>query len=187
MDTLWGALNPIPEEHLIICEDQKEITIGDHTFKAWHTPGHARHHIAWQLDDVIFTGDVGGIKIEGGLIVPPCPPPDINLEDWNDSIELIRKSSVDQLYLTHFGIVEDKETHFDKLQFILNDWAQWMKPYAETETDLEIITPLFEDYVANQLKDFGLSGQAIDQYEAANPSWMSVIRLMRHWKKKLNA
>jgi glyoxylase-like metal-dependent hydrolase (beta-lactamase superfamily II) len=184
MDALWGALHPISEECLIICDHEEEIVVGDHTFTAWHTPGHARHHIAWQLDNVLFTGDVAGIKIDGGLIVPPCPPPDINLEDWNHSIALIRKSSVDTLYLTHFGMVEDVNSHLDSLQFMLNDWAQWMKPYAEAQSELSEVTPLFEQYVASQLKEHGLTGQAIEQYEAANPSWMSVSGLMRYWRKK---
>ena len=184
MDTLWGALNPIAEDHLIICDHGEEVIIGDKSFIAWHTPGHARHHIAWQLDDVMFTGDVGGIKIDGGLIVPPCPPPDINLEDWNNSIELIIKSSVDKLYLTHFGLIEDKASHFKKLKYILNDWAEWMKPYALSNKPLDEVTPLFQEYVTSQLSDFGLSGEAIDQYEAANPAWMSVAGLMRYWRKK---
>ncbi|NNF36585.1 MAG: MBL fold metallo-hydrolase, partial [Saprospiraceae bacterium] len=120
-------------------------------------------------------------------IVPPCPPPDINLEDWNNSIVLIRQSQVDTLYLTHFGVVEDKESHLNKLEYILNDWAQWMKTHAEANTPVSEVTPQFEKYVAGQLREFGLSGQAIDQYEAANPSWMSVSGLMRYWRKKLNA
>ena len=184
MEPLWGALNPIQEDRLITCDHEEEIKVGDKTFKAWHTPGHARHHIAWQLDDVMFTGDVGGVKIEDGLIVPPCPPPDINLEDWNDSIELIRNSTVDKLYLTHYGLIEDKETHLNQLQHILNDWAQWMKPHAESESPMAEVTQQFEKYVADQLREHGLSGQAIDQYEAANPSWMSVAGLMRYWRKK---
>ena len=187
MDTLWGALNPIPNDHLVVCDHGQEIIIGGQKFTAWYTPGHARHHIAWQLEDVMFTGDVGGIKIEGGLIVPPCPPPDIHLEDWNNSIELIRNSPVNTLYLTHFGKIEDKTSHLDKLNYILNDWAQWMKPHAEANSMIEEVTPQFELYVANQLKSFGLSGQAIAQYEAANPSWMSVSGLMRYWSKKLQS
>ncbi len=185
MDKLWGTMKPIPDDKLITCDHEDEVVIGDQIFTAWHTPGHARHHIAWQLDKVLFAGDVGGVKIEDALIVPPCPPPDINLEDWNNSIDLIRKLPVDILYLTHFGPIKDKESHLNQLEHILNDWAQWMKPYAESKTALDGVTPLFEEYVAGQLKEFGLSGQAIDQYEAANPSWMSVSGLMRYWAKKL--
>jgi len=186
MDTLWGALNPISEDQLKVCDHGEKVIAGDQTFTSWHTPGHARHHIAWQLGNVMFTGDVGGVKIDKGLIVPPCPPPDINVEDWNDSIALIRQSTADQLYLTHFGLVDDKESHLDQLQHILNDWAQWMKPHAEAEASISEVTPRFEQYVADQLRTFGLSGQAIDQYEAANPSSMSVSGLMRYWRKKMD-
>ncbi len=60
MESLWGLMEGIPADQLIAIEDQTELNIGGLNFKAWHTPGHANHHIAWQMDDVVFTGDVAG-------------------------------------------------------------------------------------------------------------------------------
>src|SRR5690606_16623004 len=78
MDELWGQMHPIPENQLIRVEDYETITVGDTKIKSLHTPGHAIHHIAWQINDLIFTGDVAGVKIGAGPVQPPCPPPDIS-------------------------------------------------------------------------------------------------------------
>ena len=48
----------------------------------------------------------------------------------------------------------------------------------------EEITPIFMKYTAEQLRAKGVDETGIGQYEAANPSWMSVAGLIRYWKKK---
>ncbi len=184
MDLLWGEMKNINKSQLITVDHREEIVIGDHTFTAWHTPGHAKHHIAWQMDNVLFTGDVAGVKINGGPVVPPCPPPDINLEKWNDSLALIRKIAPEKLYLTHFGSISNIEEHLDDLHNMLNDWAYWIKERWEDGKTAEELTPLFSEYTKNQLLKLGVSEAISQTYEAANPSWMSVAGLIRYWKKK---
>lgn len=187
METLWGKMEKIPENQLIAVPDEEIISIGGKDFKALHTPGHASHHIAWQLDDVIFTGDVAGAKINNGPVSPPCPPPDIDLEAWLKSIERIRELNPRLLYLTHFGIVENVNEHLDELIFMLRDWGEWIKIRWEKGMDHTSITPEFKAYAAKQLADAGLSESEIAIYEAANPAWMSVAGLLRYWTKKAEA
>lgn len=184
METLWGDMRLIPETQLQVVAHREEIQIGDHTFRAWHTPGHANHHIAWQDGRHVFTGDVAGVRIGDGPVVPPCPPPDIFLEAWFDSIQTLRQLAPDTLYLTHFGPVTSAMTHLDQLEQVLRDWADWMKQPYEEGRDPQVVTPEFQAYVANQLQAAGLDAEGIAQYEAANPSWMSVAGLLRYWKKR---
>lgn len=184
MERLWGEMKPIEETLLIPADDQDEIKIGEHTFKVFYTPGHAVHHNAYQLGNSIFTGDVAGVKINNGPVVPPCPPPDINLSHWKNSIQKIRNQNPKTLYLTHFGKVENPNKHLNQLETILDDWANWMKPYYDTETSAEEITPKFMEYTKNQLKSANVSEEDIQRYEYANPSWMSVAGLLRYWKLK---
>lgn len=184
MDSLWGDMRAIPEDQLQVVGDRERLTFGDLDMIALHTPGHAVHHIAWQADKVVFTGDVAGVKIDDGIVVPPCPPPDIDLDSWETSIEKIDDRAPEQLYLTHYGQVDDVEQHLEDLQRMLWDWAYWIKPHWENETDLEEITPKFQAYVRRQLEDAGVSGVSLDRYEAANPAWMSVAGLMRFWSKR---
>lgn len=185
MDILWGKMEGIPKENLQTVAHEEVIEIGEHSFKSIHTPGHAKHHIAWKLENAIFTGDVAGVKIESGPVVPPCPPPDINLEDWGESIEKILAENPENLILTHFGQVDNPKEHLNELRVILHDWANWIKDKWQAGLSNEEITPLFMEYTAQQLREKGVSEEGIKQYEAANPAWMSVAGLVRYWTKAL--
>jgi glyoxylase-like metal-dependent hydrolase (beta-lactamase superfamily II) len=184
MNRLWGQMKAIKTEQLIAVNHGQTLTFGNRTFEAWHTPGHAVHHIVWKLGRVLFTGDVAGVKIFEGPVMPPCPPPDIDIEAWNQSIELILKADIDELYLTHFGKITNVRPHFEQLHYFLNDWYQWMSDHLQAESDLNKLIPLFQQHVGKQLVKLGLSENEIEVYEAANPSWMSVYGLSRYIKKK---
>lgn len=186
MDTLWGQMKQIPANQLIQVEDQESFEIGDLQIKSLHTPGHAKHHIAWQVEEVIFTGDVAGVKIDNGPVVPPCPPPDINLEDWKSSINILRQANPRALYLTHYNKITDISNHLNALENILDDWATWIQKQMQANLTKEEMVPLFMEYTAEQLRKAGLDEPTIELYEAANPSWMSVAGLVRYWTKKEN-
>ncbi len=187
MDTLWGEMRPIPEAQLTAPAHGSTIEACGLQFTAWHTPGHAVHHIAWEVSDsaekVLFTGDVAGVKIDGGPVMPPCPPPDIHVEDWQASIRLMRELPVETLYLTHFGKVTQKSEHLDQLENRLLSWAEWIRPYAEQSIDASTVVPDFQAFVQGQLLDAGVAPDSLQRYEAANPAFMSVAGLMRYWKK----
>lgn len=187
MDVLWGKMEPIEESLLVSVEDGQHFKIGEHTIKALHTPGHAVHHIAWQIGDQIIAGDVAGCKIGQGIVVPPCPPPDINIEDWENSIRILREAKPKSLWLTHYGEVTNVDAHLDRLTWILHDWANFIKPYFEAGKSIEEITPHFLKYANQQLLDGGVPKADLPRYEAANPSFMSVAGLMRYWTKKTEA
>ncbi|OHX65776.1 MBL fold metallo-hydrolase [Flammeovirga pacifica] len=184
MDRLWGEMHNIPEHLLIAVENGEKVCVGDVDLISWHTPGHANHHIAWQIEDLLFTGDVAGVKIGEGPVVAPCPPPDINLEKWQASIDLIRKISPAKLYLTHFGVVTDVVNHLIALEKDLYKMADIVKMYMEKDYSQEKMEELFITYVNNELKVLGLKDDALKQYDAANPPFMSVAGLLRYWKKK---
>ena len=184
MDRLWGEMQPIPEAQLREVAHEEALTFGDTTLTAYHTPGHAIHHIAYQLGRDVFTGDVGGVRIgDEGIVEPPCPPPDINLEDWQQSIQLLHDLRPRHLYLTHFGRVGEVSEHLNVLYRQLLNWADWVHERMDGKSADEI-APEFAAYVERQLRSHGASDEQIQQYEAANPSWMSVAGLMRYWKKK---
>ncbi len=190
MDTLWGEMRPIPEAQLIAPEHAATMEACGLQLTCWYTPGHAVHHIAWEVSDgmesVLFTGDVAGVKIGNGPVMPPCPPPDIQVEDWLASIQLLRELPVETLFLTHFGKITNKQAHLDELETRLLSWTNWMKPYAVQQTDPAIIIPLFQAYVQEQLLNAGIAPPDLERYEAANPAFMSVAGLMRYWKKVLS-
>ena len=184
MDVLWGDIRPIDKNLIHETADEELITIGDKQFKSWHTPGHASHHIAWQLNDVVFTGDVAGVRIGRGPIVPPCPPPDINIEYWVNSINVLRKVNPSKIYLTHYGVYENVTEHLDTLEKQLHDYANTIKKMMDEGLEMPAMIKGFEDFVSQPLRELGFSKEEIAQYNAANPAYMSVTGLMRYWKKK---
>ena len=81
MDRLWGEMLPVPEANL------RELRGGERLledrFEVAYTPGHASHHVSYLCEGTAFVGDVGGVRIAGGLTIPPTPPPDIDVEAWH--------------------------------------------------------------------------------------------------------
>ncbi len=184
MDRLWSDIKGIPEDKLRIVAHEEVLTFGDTNIQAWYTPGHAVHHIAWQIGDELIAGDVAGVKIGTGPVVPPCPPPDINIEDWKASISLLQSLSLKKVYLSHFGEISKVEDHWLELEKVLTDWAAWMYPHYKNQTPYAELVPLFQQYVKGQLEAAGVTGLHLTKYDHANPVWMSVTGLLRYWKKK---
>lgn len=184
MERLWGNMEPIGKKYLVAVDDQDELNIGGVEVRAFYTPGHAIHHNAYKIGDSIFTGDVAGVRINDGPVVPPCPPPDINIEAWKKSIQVLRSQKPERLYLAHYSVVENVEEHLAALEKMLDDWSQWMKPHFDKGETPDILTPKFVEYTQNQLRKMGVSEENVQRYEKGNPSFMSVTGLLRYWKLK---
>lgn len=184
MDRLWGEMKPIDEKLLIAADDGDVFNIGGVQVNSYYTPGHAVHHNAYQIGDIVFAGDVGGIKINKGPVVPPCPPPDIHIEDWYKSIDTLISLDPKALYLAHYGEVNNPIPHLKRLKTMLKDWSEWMKPHYDAGRKAEEIIPEFVAYTREQLRDAGVDEENIDRYDKGNPAFMSVTGLLRYWKLK---
>ncbi len=184
MDRLWGNMQPIDRKQLVSTDDGARFNFGDFEIEAIYTPGHAIHHNAYRMGDIVFTGDVAGVKIGDGPVVPPCPPPDINIELWKKSLDKLRAVNPRILYLTHFAKHEDPFLLFNDLELMLDNWSRYIKVFYDKEIPVEQIIPEFKEYTYSQLREKGVTEEEIQVYEYANPSWMSVSGLMRYWKLK---
>lgn len=185
MDRLWGQMQPIPDAQIVPVLHEQLFSIGGREFVSFHTPGHARHHISWQLgQDVLFTGDVAGVRIDSGPVQAPCPPPDIDLKDWHKSIDLLRQHPAQQMFLTHFGEVEDKNRHLDELSAALVDWSEWIHLAMRDGQLANDMVLEFQRYAEAQLRAVGAGDEVLKRYDAANPIDMSVTGLVRYWTKQ---
>lgn len=186
MDLLWGSLKPIPENQIITVKHGESFTIGGVEIVCWNTPGHAVHHVSFQIGDKLIAGDVAGVKIgENNMVVAPLPPPDINLEHWMDSIALLESLDLKEIHIAHFGKITNIVAHLTALKAILWDWANWVLPYYQKGVPPNEVIPLFQAYTKKQLEAHGVSKENIISYEGSNPSPMAVFGLMRYWKKRL--
>ena len=185
MDYLWGKTLPVPEEQVVGLTEQS-LSISGHTVKAWDTPGHAGHHLAFQIEDVVFTGDVAAVRIpDCEFVSVPAPPPEFQLETWLTSLDKLRKIDAKSFYLTHFGRVDDPAAHLDRLEQRLQDCAEFVKPIYQM--DREELQKTYQAWDREQALSGGVSAVQYEVYERANPAFMSAGGLARYWKKKLEA
>ena len=100
----WGEVVPVPEQNLKVLSGG-ETVLG---FEVEYTPGHASHHVAYFRDGVAFVGDMAGVRVPPyDLTLAPTPPPDIDVEAWERSIDAIAAWDPQTLALTHFGTSDD--------------------------------------------------------------------------------
>lgn len=182
-EKLWGRPQPISGERVRPVQDSGCLRLGGVAFQALETPGHAYHHHTWRIEGAIFTGDAGGVRIGGGPVFPPTPPPEIHAETWRRSISRLKGLRAHEIYLTHFGRFTDVANHLDELEARLLEWADWVRVRLCTGKALNAIVPEFEDYVTTSLNQAGLGDQEKREYELADPAWMNLMGLVRYCRK----
>jgi glyoxylase-like metal-dependent hydrolase (beta-lactamase superfamily II) len=125
LGAVWGPMEPVPGGQIEPVDHGERFRFSGLELVAWHTPGHARHHVVWQLEGDLFTGDLAGVRLPGSNhVLPPTPPPDIDLEAWRASLRLVRDLEPRRLFLTHFGVVEEVRWHLDELEARLERWRE---------------------------------------------------------------
>ena len=105
-----------------------------------YTPGHASHHVSYFVRDagLAFVGDTAGVRIPGGEVVPPTPPPDIDIEAWHDSLARIEQWHADTLFLTHFGPAAPSGPHLSVVRERLDVASRIVRASLDREgTDTE--------------------------------------------------
>jgi glyoxylase-like metal-dependent hydrolase (beta-lactamase superfamily II) len=171
MDRLWGEVVPIPEANVRPLSGGERID----GLRVAHTPGHASHHVSYLHEDSgrAFVGDVAGVQIErGGLILPPTPPPDVDLEAWNASLSLVAEWRPTSLALTHFGAVDGVYEHLSNMRDRLAAWATLAR---------ELDGPAFEAHVREEIAA-ATDPETAATYEQACPPDQQYLGLERYWR-----
>jgi glyoxylase-like metal-dependent hydrolase (beta-lactamase superfamily II) len=170
-DRLWGTLVPVPAENVVVVG---ESVLG---IEAWPTPGHASHHVSFLASDgTCYSGDVTGVVIAPStLIAPVCPPPDVDLEAWERSLDSIAERRPERLCLPHFGVVEDPDQHVEHTRERLREWAGRVRDGATEEE--------FVRTAERELEE-ATDPETVASYTQAGPLWQSYAGLVRYWTKK---
>jgi len=118
MGRLWGEVRPVPAESIVALSGGERMTASSRDLDVAYTPGHASHHVSYFSADsgIAFVGDTAGIRVTpGGFVLPPTPPPDIDLEAWRESLKRIESWGPGTLFLTHFGPSSPVAPHLREL------------------------------------------------------------------------
>ncbi|WP_243027117.1 MBL fold metallo-hydrolase [Thermus albus] len=180
---LWGELKGIAQAQVRALADGEVVNLGGLRVQALETLGHASHHHAYLVDELLFAGDVAGVRIAPGPVLPPTPPPDIHLESWYASLDRILALRPKTLYLTHFGGYGDVEAHLLALRGVLEEWAGWVLHRLKEGLPPEVMTERFETYWREGLRRAGVGEEGIKLYELADPPYMNLQGLVRYWQK----
>ena len=171
MDRLWGEVAPVPQERIEVLGDSGTAA----GLRYAHVPGHASHHVAY-LDESsgdAYVGDTGGVRIPpSARTVAPTPPPDIDLEAWRSSLDLIASWKPERLRLTHFGGYGADE-QLNAARVALETAAERSRPRDEAsflaalDADLE-----------------GESDDVAERSRQAVPPDQAWLGLERYWRKR---
>ena len=177
MERLWGEVLAVPEANLEVLEGGETIHDG---YRVAYTPGHASHHVSYLHDGTgtAFVGDVAGVRTSPRAItIPPTPPPDVDVEAWHRSIDLIRGWRPHTLAMTHFGGSDDVEHQLAELEMRLDAWAQLAR---DCDRDA------FVAAVRDEIRRSEDPDQA-RSYQQAAPAEQGYAGLARYWSRRVQA
>jgi glyoxylase-like metal-dependent hydrolase (beta-lactamase superfamily II) len=184
MKPLWGEFLPVPQNKLTSLSDGDTIVVGKLHITALDTPGHATHHLCYLLDDLCFTGDVGGVRLPDVEHVRiPAPPPEFHLEHWRQSLARLRTLPIRRLAPTHFGLFDDPQNHLNHLESALDDLEAWMENTLPATTSLETLKTHLTTWTYQTARAQGRCEDLWQAYELVNPIWMSAAGIHRYWHK----
>jgi glyoxylase-like metal-dependent hydrolase (beta-lactamase superfamily II) len=173
LEYLWGRIQPVPEANV-------KVLAGGETVRGMrvaYTPGHASHHVSYLHEETgtAFVGDVAACLLPGtDLVVPPTPPPDIDVELWEESIGILESWAPEKLALTHFGPVDDPAAHLAKARGRLREEAGLAKGMDEATYEADL-----HERIKAQL-----SPEVAAEMFQAVPTAYQWSGLDRYWRKK---
>jgi glyoxylase-like metal-dependent hydrolase (beta-lactamase superfamily II) len=173
MERLWGEIVPVPEENVRPLAGGEDV-LG---MRVAYTPGHASHHVCYfhKETGTAFVGDVAAVRIPpSDLVVPPTPPPDIDIETWLDSIAIVESWRPERLALTHFGAVEDPIEHLEIVRKRLREEADMAREFSEPDYERHHRAMVAEN----------LDSEAAEELLQAVPPQYQWRGLNRYWEKR---
>ncbi len=186
MDRLWGEVRPVPADALDVLTGGERITAGGRELEVAYTPGHASHHVSYfdRSASVAFVGDTAGIRVLPDVyVLPPTPPPDIDLEAWRDSRQRIEHWGPDTMFLTHFGPSAPVVAHLRELGEHLDVAAQLVKASLTLDGDDSAREAWFATEVRRELRRHMSEAEA-QTYEVAGRFDLNWRGLARYWRKR---
>lgn len=185
MRTLWGPMQPIEEDRLLVLDEGDEIPLGGgRSLRVHYTPGHAKHHLVFG-DDVtggLFVGDSVGIAFPHGHFVQPVtPPPDLD----PDLVvaQLQRMAAMDPAFLgfAHYGV--DRQP-LERLAEAEERMGAWVERAATLPAD-DSAVDTFREWVLDGYRAEGIPPDIIEVYDA-NTFWPMQVSGMRRWIDSLS-
>jgi glyoxylase-like metal-dependent hydrolase (beta-lactamase superfamily II) len=123
---VYGEILPVPADKIGF-----QDIVGETGVRAFLTPGHAQHHLCFLLEDLLFAGEVAGVRSEvpEGIYMRPATPPRFALEVALDSLDRMIALAPRTMVFAHHGLADDAADH---LQIARRQLLLWVQGVAET-------------------------------------------------------
>ena len=171
LESLWGRTEPCPESSVHPVTDGDIVQVAGLKLRAVDTPGHAKHHHAWSLEGIepatVFTGDAAAMLIpETDWISIPMPPPELDLQAWQVSIDRLDGGTWTRLCLTHGGTVEGDavDNHLERLRVGLRSHVDFIEPLLATHPDDAKKQSFYRAWLLESALAAGIEEAQFDQY-----------------------
>ena len=175
MEKLWGEVAPVPEDRITILTGGEEVEGLD----VHYAPGHARHHVLYHdpATGAAYTGDVAGVSVPPSqLAAAPTPPPEIEVEVWLESLQMLRSLAPERICMTHFGWKDDAEGQIARVE-------AWLKDAAEESSHGD--PDRFADWLGARFE--GEGEEIAERLRQAMPPDQLWLGLERYWRKRSEA
>jgi len=175
MERLWGEVAPVPADRVTSLSGGERVE----DLEVHYTPGHARHHVVYFDADSgdAYCGDVAGVRVPPSeFVAAPTPPPEIEIEAWRTSLQLLRDLAPRRLCITHFGASEEVAGQLDRVDAWLADAAA-----AAEGGDREG----FAGWLAARFDAEG--AEVAERLRQAMPPDQLWLGLERYWRKRREA
>lgn len=189
MDRLWGEARPIPQAAITTLTGGETLRVGPHTVRVYDAPGHAKHHVIYYEEGsgAAFVGDNAGVRLPAlPFARPATPPPDVDLEAWGRTLDLLESLGPRYLCLTHFGAYPDAAAHLGDYRARLLRWAELVREgLAGGASEAEQVAAL-EAFAAGETAGLSAEERAALHQQTGDLA-LSWRGLARYWRKRAEA
>ena len=186
MQRLWGEVLPVPAANIVEVTDGDRLDVVGRVLDVAYTPGHASHHVCYfdRESGIAFVGDTGGIRRGPGLyVLPPTPPPDIDLDLWRSSLARIGDWQPSTLFVAHCGPFSDVRAHLADVEQQLEQQAVHVRETLEVDGTDEERMALFVERMYRQQRR-RMPEAEIERYRQAGPYELNWLGLARYWRRR---
>ncbi|PKN11924.1 MAG: MBL fold metallo-hydrolase [Deltaproteobacteria bacterium HGW-Deltaproteobacteria-4] len=115
----YGEIVAVPAERISF---RKEVG----PCRVWITPGHAPHHLSFQVGDLLFAGEVAGVHypLESGIFMRPATPPRFIPVVAQKSLAKMIALEPQRLVFAHYGLVNEAGKYLRIASAQLNLWVR---------------------------------------------------------------
>jgi len=160
--TTYGELIAVPEQRIIIADDECELLFNGRLLRFYDTPGHARHHFC-VFDETsrgIFTGDTLGIVYKElcadgeYFVMPSTTPVQFEPEVLKKSIDRLYALQPDYFFLTHYGRVPATDDHVAQMHKHIDNYVKLAQQSRQAANRQQELTANLIAYTLAELANY---------------------------------